>query len=110
MSSILPRLRPSTVASTVLVGGTVAFLYSQYLHQKNNPVRADSGGIAYTTAPAKKILTGGPAFVSLSLESAEMVSGDTKRLRFKLPNETDVSGMPLTCKLKNKKSSLSRKQ
>lgn len=52
---------------------------------------ADSG------APTK-VFGGGPAFVSLPLESSEQVNHNTKRLRFKLPQRDAVSGLSLTCK------------
>jgi hypothetical protein len=88
-SSLLPRLRPATVLTTVLAGGIATGIYSKFIMRQ---VHADSG------PKPKKVLGGGPAFLSLPLESSEMVSGDTKRLRFKLPTEDDVSGLPLTCK------------
>jgi cytochrome-b5 reductase len=46
----------------------------------------------------RKVFGRGPAFVSLPLESEEQVNHDTKRLRFSLPNSTDISGLSLTCK------------
>lgn len=53
----------------------------------------------HAESPAKKIFPGvGPALLSLPLESSELVSHDTKRLRFKLPDDQGVSGLPLTCK------------
>ncbi|TDZ32158.1 NADH-cytochrome b5 reductase 2 [Colletotrichum spinosum] len=51
---------------------------------------ADSG------AATTKVFGAGPAFVSLPLESAEMVNHNTKRLRFKLPQRDAVSGLSLT--------------
>ena len=54
-------------------------------------VRADSA-----SAPVK-VFRGGPAFVSLTLESAEQVNHNTKKLRFRLPEKDAVSGLPLTC-------------
>lgn len=47
---------------------------------------------------AKKIFgRAGPVFTTLALQSAEDVNHNTKKLRFALPNEGDVSGLPLTC-------------
>lgn len=86
MSSIL---QPTRVASTVAAGGTAVAVLSQFAIR---PVRADS-----VEAPPK-MFGGGPAFVSLPLESAEMVNHNTKRLRFSFPNKEAVSGLPLTCK------------
>lgn len=53
-------------------------------------VRADSH------APPKTF-GGGPAFFSLALESSELVNHNTKKLRFKLPDQDAVSGLPVTC-------------
>jgi cytochrome-b5 reductase len=51
---------------------------------------------AESASPAK-IFGRGPALISLPLESSEIVNHNTRLLRFKLPNETDISGLPLTC-------------
>lgn len=49
-------------------------------------------------AGAKKVFgRPGPVFQSLALESSEDVNHNTKRLRFKLPADGDVTGLPLTC-------------
>lgn len=45
-----------------------------------------------------KVFSGGPAFVSLTLEQSDMLNHNTKRLRFRLPNEDSISGHSLTCK------------
>lgn len=83
MSALSVRLvRPTTVLAGVAIGG------ASYAFVRN--VHADTG------APAK-VFGRGPAFVSLSLESSEQVNHNTKLLRFKLPNESDVSGLSLTC-------------
>lgn len=89
MSPVLPRLRPSTALAA---GGLAVGIYtfSRFAMNKHT-VRADSG------APPK-VFSGGPAFVSLPLESSEMVNHNTKHLRFKLPSPDAVSGLPLTCK------------
>lgn len=83
MSALSVRLvRPTTVLAGVALGG------ASYAFIRN--VHADTG------APAK-IFGRGPAFISLPLESSEQVNHNTKLLRFKLPNESDVSGLSLTC-------------
>ncbi|KAH6638386.1 oxidoreductase NAD-binding domain-containing protein [Boeremia exigua] len=46
-----------------------------------------------------KVFGRGPAMVSLSLESSTQVNHNTKRLRFKLPHDTDTSGLSLTSAL-----------
>ncbi|KAI7771895.1 hypothetical protein LZL87_006171 [Fusarium oxysporum] len=48
---------------------------------------------------AKKIFKGGFASVKLPLHSSEDETHDTKRLRFKLPQEIAISGLPLTSAL-----------
>ena len=39
---------------------------------------------------------GDQGFISLKLESVEKYNHNTKKLRFALPNENDVSGLPIT--------------
>ncbi|KAH7183944.1 hypothetical protein BKA60DRAFT_613817 [Fusarium oxysporum] len=53
---------------------------------------------AQSPAPAQ-LFPGGLALKSLPVDSVEAVNHNTKKLRFKLPNETDVSGLPLTASL-----------
>ncbi|KAF4991834.1 hypothetical protein FGRMN_7552 [Fusarium graminum] len=53
---------------------------------------------AESNAP-QKIFKGGFASVKLPLHSSEDESHDTKRLRFKLPQETATSGLPLASAL-----------
>ncbi|KAI5459168.1 oxidoreductase NAD-binding domain-containing protein [Mariannaea sp. PMI_226] len=45
------------------------------------------------------IFKGGPAFVSLPLESSKLVNHNTKRLRFRLPQDDAISGRPLASAL-----------
>lgn len=56
---------------------------------------ADSG------EPRKIFGRPGPSFTRLTLESSEEVNHNTKRLRFALPSENAITGLPLTCKLRN---------
>ncbi|KAF1949872.1 oxidoreductase NAD-binding domain-containing protein [Byssothecium circinans] len=51
------------------------------------------------TSEPRKAFGKGPAFVSLPLESSETVNHNTKRLRFKLPHEDDISGLSTTSAL-----------
>lgn len=51
---------------------------------------ADSGS-------PKRLFTGGPAFLSLPLESSESVNHNTKKLRFSFPDKDAVSGLSVTC-------------
>ena len=84
MFALSTRLaRPATILAGVAMSG------ASYAFVRN--VHADTG------APTK-VFGRGPAFVSLQLESSEQVNHNTKLLRFKLPNETDVSDLSLTCK------------
>ncbi|KAJ2989599.1 hypothetical protein NUW58_g3385 [Xylaria curta] len=87
--------------TTILTGrlpaalGTVALasigigMYSRYL---TSVAHADGG------APPKAF-GGGPAFLSLKLQSTEVVNHNTKRLRFALPTDEHVSGLALTSAL-----------
>ncbi|KAJ4988005.1 oxidoreductase NAD-binding domain-containing protein [Stagonosporopsis vannaccii] len=80
LTSSARLVRPTILAGVALGGASYAFARN---------VHADTG------APAK-VFGRGPAFVSLPLESSEKVNHNTKLLRFKLPNEGDVSGLSLT--------------
>ena len=84
----LRSARPAPVIATLAAGGIGAGIMAKLLF---------GNASAESDAPTK-IFKGGPAFVSLPLESAELVNHNTKRLRFKLPQENAVSGLPLTCK------------
>lgn len=82
MSALSVRLiRPTVLAGVALGGASYALTRNVY---------ADTG------APIQ-VFGKGPAFVSLPLESSDKVNHNTKLLRFKLPNEGDVSGLSLTC-------------
>ena len=84
----LSLLRTRRIASGLVLGGIgvgiLSIVYSRNVH-------ADSG-------EPRRVFGKGPAFVSLPLESAEMVNHNTRRLRFRLPNADDVSGLSVTCK------------
>ncbi|KAH6654928.1 NADH-cytochrome b5 reductase [Verticillium dahliae] len=60
-----------------------------YSRMMTDSAHADSGS-------PSKVFGSGPAFVSLPLESSEVVNHNTKRLRFRLPDENAVSGLALT--------------
>lgn len=54
-------------------------------------------------ASVKKALAGGDqGFVSLKLDNVEIVNHNTKKLRFKLPEDDMVSGMEVTSALLTK--------
>lgn len=51
-------------------------------------------------APSIGVFTGGDqGWIDLKLESVEIVNHNTKRLRFALPNEDDISGLHVACML-----------
>jgi cytochrome-b5 reductase len=86
MSFVFPRLSRSSILGSLAFTGVAFGVYTKVMR----PVKLDDG------APPK-VFGGGPAFVSLPLESAEMVNHNTKKLRFKLPTPDSVSGLPLGC-------------
>jgi hypothetical protein len=99
-SSIFFRgITPTKAAGTVVAGGLAAGIYYKFFAQE---LRADSA-----SAP-RKVFSGGPAFVSLPLESSEQVNHNTKRLRFSLPSSEAVSGLPLTCEFSAVDSEMKR--
>ena len=84
MSVASARLvRPTTVLAGVVVTS------ASYAMARNE--HTDAGA-------SRRVFGRGPAMISLPLESSEQVSHNTKLLRFKFPNEGDVSGLSLTCK------------
>ena len=85
--SIFPGRLP-TVLGTVALAGVGVGVYSRYMM---GVAHADSG-------LPPKAFGGGPAFLSLQLQSSESVNHNTKKLRFALPTDEHVSGLPLTCK------------
>ncbi|KAI1369943.1 oxidoreductase NAD-binding domain-containing protein [Xylaria arbuscula] len=81
--------RLPTVLGTVALAGVGVGVYSRYMM---SVAHADSG-------LPPKAFGGGPAFLSLQLQSSETVNHNTKKLRFALPTEEHVSGLPLTSAL-----------
>jgi len=67
--------------------------------QKGNaPPSEEANKIPSSTGAVKKAFTGGDqGFVSLALENIEVVNHNTKKLRFKLPEEDMESGLPVAC-------------
>lgn len=80
------------VVGTVAATGVAVGVASRFF---GGAVRADS------PASPRKAFGGGPAFLSLPLESAELVNHNTKKLRFRLPEKDAVSGLTLTCESKS---------
>lgn len=83
----LPGRLPAVLGGVALAGIGIG-AYSRYMM---TVAHADGG------APPKAFGSG-PAFLSLQLQSSEVVNHNTKRLRFALPTDEHVSGLPLTCK------------
>ena len=94
-ASLLQRFRPTTIIATLAAGGIATGLVTRFAMQKNTLHLDATPG----SQPPKKVFSGGPAFISLPLESGEMVNHNTRKLRFKLPDDNSVSGLPLTCKI-----------
>ncbi|KAJ4266024.1 hypothetical protein NW762_003997 [Fusarium torreyae] len=88
-SLYLRSARPAPIIATLVAGGIGVSIGAKMMFGTAS---------AESNAPPK-IFKGGPAFVKLPLESSEIVAPDTKRLRFKLPQETAITGLPLTSAL-----------
>ncbi|KAK7404018.1 hypothetical protein QQX98_010189 [Neonectria punicea] len=85
----LRQARPAPIIASLAAGG-IGFGIMAKLIMGN--------ASAESNAPPK-VFKGGPAFVSLPLESSEDVNHNTKRLRFRLPQADAVSGLTLTSAL-----------
>ncbi|EFY92168.1 hypothetical protein MAC_01769 [Metarhizium acridum CQMa 102] len=90
---ILSRSRPAAIRGTIAAGSLAVGITTKSLIQDT---RADS------RASPPKVFDGGPAFVSLLLESADMVNHDTRLLRFKFADKEAVSGLPVNCEGQNR--------
>ncbi|EEY15125.1 NADH-cytochrome b5 reductase [Verticillium alfalfae VaMs.102] len=84
--TFLRHIRPTKAITAIAAGGIGLGIYSRMM---TGSAHADSGS-------PPKVFGSGPAFVSLPLESSEVVNHNTKRLRFRLPDENAVSGLALT--------------
>lgn len=62
--------------------------------------KTEETNIPASTGAVNKAFTGGDqGFVSLKLEHTENINHNTKKLRFALPNEDDVSGLSVASAL-----------
>lgn len=81
----------------VAVGGGAYYFTRPGAAQKAEAKIKEAAGAAKDAVPgvgAKKALTGGDqGFISLKLEDVEIVNHNTKRFRFKLPEDDMVSGL-----------------
>jgi cytochrome-b5 reductase len=74
--------------------------YYAYKHNSGkSPARHQTDESAdKSSMPANKVFKGGDqGFVSLLLDKVEDINHNTKRFRFKLPDENDVSGLQVAC-------------
>ncbi|KAG6360959.1 hypothetical protein INS49_012027 [Diaporthe citri] len=83
----------SAYGPTVFKGLAVAGIGGAVITQLMRKADAESG------EPKKIFPRPGPSFTRLTLEKAEDVNHNTKRLRFALPEENAVTGLPLTSAL-----------
>lgn len=84
------RTHGFTVIKGLAVAGVGGALISRFMMSSAD---AEAPG-----AGTKKVFgRAGPVFTSLALQSTEDVTSDVKRLRFKLPGDSDITGLPLTC-------------
>lgn len=73
-----------------------AGFYAYKYNAGKSPVRQQTAD--KSSPPANKVFKGGDqGFVSLLLEQVEDINHNTKRFRFKLPDENDVSGLQVAC-------------
>lgn len=85
------RILQSKQASTGIVAGVAAAGVGVFaIYSYSNSRGTKTGGPRATFGT-------GPSFTSLRLNSVETVNHNTKRLKFELPDEKDVSGLGLTC-------------
>ncbi|CRK42746.1 hypothetical protein BN1723_005395 [Verticillium longisporum] len=75
--TFLRHIRPTKAVAAIAAGGISLGIYSRMM---TDSAHADSGS-------PSKVFGSGPAFVLLPLESSEVVNHNTKRLRFRLPDE-----------------------
>lgn len=97
----------ATIAKGIAVAGVSGVLISKFMMASADAdAPASNGSDAAlkqqqhegTSVSGKKVFgRAGPVFQSLALESSEDVNHNTKRLRFKLPGDADITGLPLTC-------------
>lgn len=87
----------SNTKSIVFLGVLGAALSGSYIYmRRNRPFPARTGKMEQ--AEPKLAFTGGEqGFLSLPLESYEVVNHNTKLLRFKLPEPDMESGLPVAC-------------
>lgn len=94
----------ATIAKGIAVAGVSGVLISKFMMTSADAEAPTTGADAAMMnkqegVSGKKVFgRPGPVFQSLALQSTEDVNHNTKRLRFKLPGDADVSGLPLTCK------------
>ncbi|WPH04827.1 NADH-cytochrome b5 reductase [Acrodontium crateriforme] len=92
-------------SNTILYGvvGAGALAGGYYYFSKENPAKAaelKQKVVGKASPDAKKAFTGGDqGFISLVLDEVENINHNTKKFRFKLPEEDNVSGLTVTSAL-----------
>ena len=73
--------------------------YYAYKHNAGKSMLQQTDGSTdrSSTPPNKAFKGGDQGFVSLLLDKVEDINHNTKRFRFKLPDENDVSGLQVAC-------------
>ena len=92
------------VATVAAVAGAGGYYYSNQMGGNMSlPTAAplnskDDSGTQNKGKPANSAFLGGDqGWIDLKLESVEELSHNTKKFRFALPNEDDVSGLHIAC-------------
>lgn len=96
----------ATIVKGIAVAGVSGVLISKFMMASADAEAPPSNGSNTAMKQQQEgIISGkkvfgrpGPVFQSLALQSSEDVNHNTKRLRFKLPGDGDITGLPLTCK------------
>lgn len=94
----LLRTHGLTIFKGLAVAGVGGALISRFM-TKTAEAETPTGKMHQQEAAKKIFGRPGPVFTSLALQSSEDVTSDVKKLRFALPAEEDVSGLPLTCEV-----------
>lgn len=90
----LLRTHGMTVFKGLALAGVGGVLVSKFM---TSTAHAEAPAKGEQVAGKKIFGRAGPVFTTLSLQSSEKVNHNTKLLRFALPKENDISGLPLTC-------------
>jgi len=87
------------VAAAVLGGGYYAMYGFGKPGQHSVPHQASAHADSKASEPVKCFTGGDQGFISLVLDNVETINHNTKRFRFKLPDENSVSGLTVASAL-----------